>query len=186
MPTGVGGARHALERERTIAPTTHERCGLAKTPSPRADGVRESPRRLFGSYNGVDVGDDLRLDNLHLAHHSRPRGGGRGDGGRSGIVVAPAPSHSVVDASVRSRVVLHGLVLDVHGADWVGGPVLEVTLSDGTGYVRLAFLGRRRIGGIELGRALTVAGMVGMRRGRALLMNPHYWLDARKTEAPDA
>lgn len=100
--------------------------------------------------------------------------------------VAPAPSHLVVDASVRSRVVLHGLVLDVHRADWVGGPVLEVTLSDGTGDVCLAFLGRRRIGGIELGRALTVAGVVGVRRGRALLMNPHYWLDARKTEAPDA
>ena len=98
--------------------------------------------------------------------------------------VAPAPSHRVVDASVRSRVVLHGLVLDVRSADWVGGPVLEVTLSDGTGDVCLAFLGRRRIGGFELDRALTVAGVVGTRQGRALLMNPPYWLDAAEHGGP--
>ena len=97
--------------------------------------------------------------------------------------VSPAPTHRVVDAPLRSHVVLHGLVLDQHAVDWAGGPVLEVTLSDGTDGVCLALFGRRRIVGIEPGRTLTVAGTLGKRDGRAVLMNPLYWLHPLVPEA---
>jgi hypothetical protein len=100
--------------------------------------------------------------------------------------VPPAPTRRVVDAPRRSRVVLHGLVLDQHDVNWAGGPVLEVTLSDRTGDVCLAFLGRRRIAGIEPGRGLTVAGTVGSRHGCAVLVNPLYWLHAPGSEVADA
>ncbi|MGH9084532.1 MAG: hypothetical protein ACRDYW_03670 [Acidimicrobiales bacterium] len=101
-------------------------------------------------------------------------------------LVEPAPTHRVVDAPLRSRVVLHGLVLDQRTVDWAGGRVLEVTFSDGTGGVCLAFFGRRGIAGIEPGRALTVAGTVGSRHGRAVLMNPLYWLHEPAPEVADA
>jgi hypothetical protein len=100
--------------------------------------------------------------------------------------VAPSPSHRVADARMRSRVVLRGVVLDSHTVNWVGGPALEVTFADGTGVVRLAFLGRRRIAGIEPGRNMTVAGTVGSRHGRTVLMNPLYWLHALGPEVADA
>jgi hypothetical protein len=89
--------------------------------------------------------------------------------------VAPMPSHRIADASLRSRVVLRGVVVDVSACRWAGGPVLEVTLSDGSD-VCLAFLGRQRVPGIEPGRVLTAAGTIWSRRGRRVVLNPYYWL----------
>lgn len=103
-----------------------------------------------------------------------------------GPFVAPRPSHRLEDAPLRSPVVLQGVVADVRATRWVGGPVLEVTLSDGTGGVCIAFLGRRRIAGVEVGRTLTVAGSLGSRRGRPILMNPQYWLHRPDSEVADA
>ncbi|MGQ0616127.1 MAG: hypothetical protein ACT4PW_03915 [Acidimicrobiia bacterium] len=99
--------------------------------------------------------------------------------------IAPERSHSVADVPARSRVVVRGVVRDVRAARWAGGPVLEVALSDGTGELCLAFLGRRRIAGIEAGCELTAAGTVGSRRGRPVVLNPWYWLHAG-AEVPDA
>lgn len=100
--------------------------------------------------------------------------------------VVPSPSHRIGDAPFRSRVVLRGLVLQVEAVAWGGGPVLEVTVSDGSGAICLAFLGRRAIGGVEPGREVTAAGTVGRRRGRPLLLNPSYWLHAPLEESPRA
>lgn len=100
--------------------------------------------------------------------------------------VAPQPSHRIADAPARGRVVLRGLVVGVEVAQWSGGAVLEVTLFDGSGEMCLAFFGRRQIGGIETGRVLTAGGTVGRRRGRPILLNPHYWLHAPLEEVPDA
>ncbi len=100
--------------------------------------------------------------------------------------VAPSPSHRVGDAPTRSRVVLRGLVVDVEVVSWGGGPVLEVTISDGSGAMQLSFLGRHRIGGLEPGRVVTAAGTVGRRCGRQLLINPLYWLHAPLEEGPHA
>lgn len=99
--------------------------------------------------------------------------------------VAPQPSHPIADAPLRARVVVRGMVVDVRPGRWVGGPVLKVTVSDGTGSVCLAFLGRRRIAGVELGRVLTAAGTVGSHHGRATVINPLYWLHCG-AEVPDA
>lgn len=100
--------------------------------------------------------------------------------------VVPKRSHRIGDTPVRSRAVLEGLVVDVTVAHWAGGPVLEVTLTDGTGEIVLAFFGRHAIGGIELARMLTVAGTVGLRDGRRLILNPTYWLHPSRSEAADA
>lgn len=103
-----------------------------------------------------------------------------------GPLMAPLPSHRLADAPLRSPVVLRGVVVDVRVTQWVGGPVLEAILSDGTDGVCLAFLGRRRIPGVDAGRTLTVAGSLGSRHGRSVLMNPQYWLHRPDSEATDA
>jgi hypothetical protein len=73
---------------------------------------------------------------------------------------------------------VRGVVREVRATRWIGGPVLEITLTDVTGDVRLAFLGRRCIAGVEPGRELTAAGTISSHRGRPLVLNPWYWLHA--------
>ena len=101
-------------------------------------------------------------------------------------VVAPAPSHRIADAPARALVSLRGHVVDVDVGRWVGGPVLEVTVSDGSGSICLAFLGRRGIAGVGPGRVLTATGTIGRRLGRPIVLNPRYWLHASLGEAADA
>lgn len=91
----------------------------------------------------------------------------------------PAPTHSVAAAARRSRVVLAVDVRSTAVRPWAGGPVLEVEAGDATGELLLAFMGgRAAIGGVEPGRAIVVAGTVGRRDGRAVILNPYLWLPA--------
>jgi hypothetical protein len=73
--------------------------------------------------------------------------------------------------------VVAGVVTVAELAPWAGGPVLEVTVDDGTGELLLAFTGRRELAGVAPGRRLAAAGVVLVHRGRRALMNPAYWLD---------
>ncbi|MCW2681551.1 MAG: DNA-binding protein [Frankiales bacterium] len=57
-----------------------------------------------------------------------------------------------------------------------GVPTLEAELYDGTGSIRLIWLGRRRIGGIECGRSLVAFGRLTMHDGRPTLYNAEYEL----------
>ncbi len=88
------------------------------------------------------------------------------------------PSHFTALAAVlpRARTAVAGTVEVVSCRNWVGGPTLEVTLEDGTGSLVLAFLGRRRVAGIRIGRTLVAGGTVIRRRGRNVILNPYVWL----------
>jgi hypothetical protein len=55
-------------------------------------------------------------------------------------------------------------------------PTLEAELYDGSDPVTLVWLGRRRIAGIEPGRALTVRGRMALRDGCKVIYNPFYEL----------
>jgi amino acid transporter len=57
-----------------------------------------------------------------------------------------------------------------------GSPWLELTLDDGTGLVKVVFTGRRRIAGIESGRALTVEGVAREEHDGKVMLNPVYTL----------
>ena len=57
-------------------------------------------------------------------------------------------------------------------------PTLEAELFDGTGTVTLIWLGRRRIPGIEPGRAIRAAGRLAVRDDRKVIYNPLYTLES--------
>lgn len=59
------------------------------------------------------------------------------------------------------------------GSQW-----LEADFSDGTGQVRLVWMGRRRIRGIDAGRRLRVQGRLSYVDGRRTIYNPRYELRA--------
>lgn len=55
-------------------------------------------------------------------------------------------------------------------------PLLEAVLYDGSDFITLVWLGRRRIAGIEPGRVLTARGRVTIREERKVIYNPYYTL----------
>ncbi len=57
-------------------------------------------------------------------------------------------------------------------------PTLEAELYDGSDLVRLIWLGRRHIAGIEPGRLITVRGRCAIQDNRKIIYNPHYELEA--------
>jgi hypothetical protein len=59
---------------------------------------------------------------------------------------------------------------------WADVASLECVVVDPTGGVLLVFLGRRRIPGLELGRALEAEGTVGESRGYLAVLNPEIEL----------
>jgi hypothetical protein len=83
---------------------------------------------------------------------------------------------SIVDAPRRVPVRVGGEVRRVVVAPRGGVPNLEVAVSDGTGWVTAVFTGRRRIPGIELGRAIVLEGVPVDRQDRVVIFNPAYTL----------
>src|SRR3954468_18627651 len=56
-------------------------------------------------------------------------------------------------------------------------PTVAADLYDGSDMVRLIWLGRRNIAGIEPGRAMTARGRIALRDGRKVIYNPYYELE---------
>jgi len=84
------------------------------------------------------------------------------------VLIAAAPDREVVTLRGRLRTV----TLRPRG----GVPALESELADGSGAVTLVWLGRRRIAGIEPGRAVEVIGRIGVQEGVRIMYNPRYEL----------
>ena len=83
---------------------------------------------------------------------------------------------SIADALPRHRVVISGEVQAIQVVPRAGSPSLEVTVGDGTAKAVAVFTGRRRLGGVEPGRAILLEGVAGAQRGRIQLLNPAYTL----------
>jgi hypothetical protein len=70
-----------------------------------------------------------------------------------------------------------GRIHSVRIQPWSGAPALECTLADASGgELLVVFLGRREVPGVRNGTQLVSEGMVGERRGRLAMLNPHYEL----------
>ena len=76
----------------------------------------------------------------------------------------------------RQRVELRGSLRTVTLRPRGGVPALEAELYDGSGLITLIWLGRRRIAGIEPGRAIKVIGRVGRQDKVRVMFNPRYEL----------
>jgi len=91
---------------------------------------------------------------------------------------APPGEMSIDGAPDRELVTLRGTLNSVTVRPRGGVPALEAELVDGSGALTLVWLGRRRIAGIDAGRAMRVTGRVG-RHGQdqtRILYNPRYEL----------
>jgi hypothetical protein len=82
----------------------------------------------------------------------------------------------IADAPDRERVTLRGALRTVTLRPRGGVPALEAELNDGSGVITIVWLGRRRIAGIEPGRAIEVQGRIGAHDGVRIMYNPRYVL----------
>lgn len=83
---------------------------------------------------------------------------------------------AIADAPERERVVVSGVLRTVTLRPRGGVPALEAELDDGSGVITLVWLGRRRITGVDPGRAMTVTGCIGRQGGHPIMFNPRYEL----------
>jgi hypothetical protein len=96
---------------------------------------------------------------------------GPGDGALSANG-ASVPVTPIGDVRWRTRARIKGKVRSMRVQPWADVASLECVVVDRTGGVLLVFLGRRKVAGIELGRALVAEGMVGQSRGYLAILNP--------------
>jgi len=82
----------------------------------------------------------------------------------------------IQEADDRQRVELRGSLRTVTLRPRGGVPALEAELYDGSALITLIWLGRRRIAGIEPGRAIKVIGRVGRQDKVRVMFNPRYEL----------
>jgi hypothetical protein len=82
----------------------------------------------------------------------------------------------IAEAGDRQRVELRGSLRTVTLRPRGGVPALEAELYDGSAVITLVWLGRRRIAGIEPGRAIKVTGRVGVQNKMRVMFNPRYEL----------
>lgn len=74
----------------------------------------------------------------------------------------------------RKRAEVVGRVTGVRVAPKNSSPLVEIEIWDETGGVRLQFIGRREIAGLEVGSTLRAEGMVGELDGKLTILNPSY------------
>lgn len=136
---------------------------------------------------------------MTMSPHQQARLSVNGDDGRGGLFRRAlrrlASSNEELEAEDRQRTVresgatpisacadrqvvdLYGDVSTVTINPHGGKPAMEVELRDGSGSVTLVWLGRRRIPGIEPGRAIKVCGRISCSGdGRRVMFNPKYEL----------
>lgn len=90
----------------------------------------------------------------------------------------------LAEVSPRTRARLSGVVRNVMLRASESVPVLEAELFDGSGSLRVLWIGRRRVGGVEPGRRMVVDGLVSTGTdGRRTLYNPRYDLIADEERA---
>lgn len=87
-----------------------------------------------------------------------------------------AGAKPVADCSPRQRVVLRGTISSVIVGRSSAGHGLEAELNDGSGKVRLVWMGREQIQGLTAGRVVKVSGRLCEHDGDLVMFNPGYEL----------
>jgi hypothetical protein len=122
---------------------------IEERPSP----VRRFVRRLFASAEELDAEELQR------------------DAAESGCTPA-------CDVRRGEMVTITGRLRTVVYTPRTNLPTLEADLYDGSDLIRLVWLGRRHIAGIEPGRSITASGRIAFRDERKVIFNPYYELEA--------
>jgi hypothetical protein len=91
----------------------------------------------------------------------------------------------IAEVKWREKVKVAGRVKALRVQPWADQVAsLELTLADQTGGITVVFLGRRTLGGVELGSHMVVDGMTSEHHRLLTILNPSYQLLPRQVELP--
>lgn len=90
------------------------------------------------------------------------------------------PASPIGEVAARHHVRVRGKVTRMTARPTSGQPALAVSISDDTGTVTAVWTGRRSIGGITLGRRVSIEGVAGVRGAHLEFTNPSYTLLPRQ------
>ena len=82
----------------------------------------------------------------------------------------------IADVQWRQQVTIEGQVQTLRVKPSAGSTTVECIVEDGTGAMSIVFVGRRQIGGLEVGSRIRAKGTAADHRGRLAILNPAYSL----------
>ena len=137
----------------------------------------------LGSHISNALEADLAAEGLREVNsHGRGATNGRGRAQKPRSVNSidvsglPLGRTKIADIELRQPTSVAGRVTAIRVQPWGNAPTLECTLSDETGSVTIAFLGRRSIGGIRTGTILSASGVASQQGGILAMINPTFEL----------
>ena len=104
------------------------------------------------------------------------------------LVAEPTPEAVAVAtqpiSSIRSRELAHfaGEIVSVTPSQAGQPPDCHVEVADATGRIRLIWMGRQLIPGIDVGRTIRVSGRVATINQHLVIFNPAYAIEAREED----
>ena len=162
-PQGRGAPRRPCDARGRGAARRHAPAGPTHRPARLTARVDESTMTKKKLRSTISRWANPATQDTHQLRQEYARAG------KSGAI-------SIADAPDRERVTLRGSLRTVTLRPRAGVPALEAELNDGSGVITVVWLGRRRIAGIEPGRAIEVEGRIGAYDGVRVMYNPRYQL----------
>lgn len=89
---------------------------------------------------------------------------------------ADANDTPIVQCADRDKVVVSGTIAEVTQKAKGDQPKLVVEVRDDSGSVMVAWIGRRTIPGVEVGRPIRLHGRIALYEGMRIMYNPRYEL----------
>jgi RecG-like helicase len=84
----------------------------------------------------------------------------------------------IAEAPVRQRAKIAGVIKRITVRPAEGNEALEALITDGTGEMRLVWMGRRSIPGLTLGTKVVVEGLIAEQRSERRIVNPSFEFSA--------
>ena len=89
---------------------------------------------------------------------------------------ADEATRPIVQCGDRDKVVVSGTIAEVTQKSKGDQPKLVAEVRDGSGSVMVAWIGRRGIPGVEVGRSIRLHGRISCQQGMRTMYNPRYEL----------
>jgi amino acid transporter len=149
-----------------------------------ADAIQEEVSKLpHANVTTVPFHFDVWMSEETLAMVPPPVHRGRIAEGPSETAAGHRPPHDDVSTVTtidavrwRDRVRVRGQVRSMRVAPQRDVATLECVIDDGTGTLLAVFLGRRELGGVNVGSRIELVGTAGVHQNRLAILNPGYRL----------
>ena len=92
----------------------------------------------------------------------------------------PGGAHSIASIQVRTKVHLYGVIASVTPGQAGLARGFQAVLTDASGHITLAWLGRHEISGIEVGTTMHICGRAVRFNQDLIIYNPLYTIEARR------